>query len=109
MMPELPELFPGHKHEWTDYVHGHDCKLLVTCTVCGFTVPRSVANLDGQPAERPCIAGDAHDCPAGQHDWYPDYDSDRPAGWYCRNCDAYTYPTAHPAAQPTDQPEQETT
>ena len=95
-MTDWPKLYPGHRHQWEPALDLPGTML--RCKVCEFTVPHTVANLDGQPAN-----------PDHEHDWYPDHDSDRPAGWYCRNCDAYTYPSAdaRPAAQPTDQPEQE--
>lgn len=50
-MTNEPKLYPNHRHQWTDA----DPALFVSdqarCTVCGFTVPRRLAKLDGTPTQ----------------------------------------------------------
>jgi hypothetical protein len=52
-MTDLPKLYPGHQHQWTDLdPTGFPMPPgLVICRVCDFEVPRNLAHLDGRPAQ----------------------------------------------------------
>ena len=59
-MTDRPKLYPNHRHQWVPAPSNSEAgwPALVACTVCGFTVPRTAATLDGEPAR---VLIDNHD------------------------------------------------